>query len=440
MHVRYGSIVRIAPDVLAVEGSVAFPQMYHHRSGGSPEYRKSSNFFFPGDEITIIGGNTTEVHRRQRRHMAHAFSEAAMYEQEPIIKSYVDLLMTRLKERAVVGEAFNLVHWLNFATFDIIGDLAFADSFGSLASSNYHPWVLAIFENVKAASYRGFLRAYPILSLLNYFRPPKAIQEELQNRQYAAAKAQARMSLGAEPQGGRRDFMTYMLRENRHGEKGMSDIEIMANSGVLVGAGSETTATAMSGFFFYAAQNPDILKALKKEIRSTFSDESEITMRSTEKLAFLKACIEETLRVYPPAAELPPRVSPGDYVDGHYIPAGTHITVYPWAVFRSPKHWVEPDSFRPQRWLATSHPLYDPKYRDDNKAVFKPFSHGPRDCIGKNLAYAELRLIIARFLFNFDYELAGDHTSWHDSQLCFGVWEKGPLTVSLKARPGLSAA
>ncbi|ETS84510.1 hypothetical protein PFICI_02535 [Pestalotiopsis fici W106-1] len=324
MHMRYGSVVRIAPDVLAVEGSVAWPQIYHHRSGGNPEFLKGKNFFFPGDKITIIGGNTTEVHRRQRRHLAHAFSEAAIYKQEPIIKSYIDLFISRLRERAVVGETFNLVHWLNFTTFDIIGDLAFANSFGSLESSNYHPWVLAIFENVKAASYQGFLRAYPILSLLNYFRPAKSLQKELQNREYAAAKAQARISQGAEPQGGRRDFMTYMLRENRHGEKGISDVEIMANSGVLVGAGSETTATALSGFFFYAAQNPAILDSLKEEVRSAFSDESEISMRSTEKLVYLKACIEETLRVYPPAPEIPARISLSDYINRHYIPAGVN--------------------------------------------------------------------------------------------------------------------
>lgn len=322
MHHKYGPVVRVAPDLIAVEGSVAWPEVYHHRSGGRAEFRKIPNFFFPGDHITIIGGNTSEVHRRQRRHLAHAFSEAAMYEQEPIIKKYVDLLVERLTELAKPGNAVNIVHWFNFATFDIIGDLAFADSFHSLESSNYHPWVQAIFQNVKAASYRGFLNAYPVLQVLNYFKPASALREEQQNREYAAAKAQARMSMGSDLKGGRRDFMTYMLRENRDGEQGMSDIEIMANSSVLVGAGSETTATALSGLFFHLSQNPDICQLLKDEIRSTFSDEAQITMRSTEPLPYLKACLEETLRCYPPAPQIPTRISPGDYIHGHYIPAG----------------------------------------------------------------------------------------------------------------------
>lgn len=108
--------------------------------------------------------------------------------------------------------------------------------------------------------------------------------------------------------------------------------------------------------------------------------------------------------------------------------------MYQWATFRNPENFIDPDSFRPQRWLPATHPLYESKYASDNKAVFKPFSHGTRDCIGKNLAYAEMRVIIARILFRFDFELEPGQHNWHDQQTTFLVWKKGPLNITLKPR------
>lgn len=83
----------------------------------------------------------------------------------------------------------------------------------------------------------------------------------------------------------------------------------------------------------------------------------------------------------------------------------TVISVYQWATFRNPDKFVDPDSFHPERWLPETHPRHDAKYANDNRAVFKPFSYGPRDCIGKNLTYSEIRVIISRILFRCNFEL-----------------------------------
>lgn len=88
----------------------------------------------------------------------------------------------------------------------------------------------------------------------------------------------------------------------------------------------------------------------------------------------------------------------------------------------------------PERWLPDSHPRYDDRFANDNKSVFKPFSHGPRDCIGKNLAYAEMRLLAARVLRSFDVVIDGQ-ADWQARQRMFGLWEKVPLRVQVKSRP-----
>lgn len=66
--------------------------------------------------------------------------------------------------------------------------------------------------------------------------------------------------------------------------------------------------------------------------------------------------------------------------------------------------------------------------------MHKPFSFGPRDCIGRNLAYHEMRLIMAKLLWNFDMELDPRSEGWTEALRTFVIWEKSPLLVRLKAR------
>lgn len=329
LHAKYGPIVRISPNCLAVDGSIGFPQIFQHRPG-KPEWSKQRGFYHEGDEMSLIGG-THEAHRRLRRQLNHAFSDGSMYEQEPVVKQYVDLLCTRLGERAATGESFDLVRWFNFMTFDVIGDLMFADSFHSLDGGNYHPWVLGVFEGVRGAARKRALLQYPFLGpiLHKFGNSAKYIAKDAENRRLAEEKAMLRKAQGETP-GGRRDFMTYMLKKNRDGEPGFSDMEILMNSPLLVTAGSETTSTALSSLFFHLGlpQNRAVYETLTKEIRTAFNSEDEIDMKTTARLPYLHGAIEEVLRVYPPAAETPPRISPGADLNGEFIPKGVSLVFH----------------------------------------------------------------------------------------------------------------
>lgn len=164
------------------------------------------------------------------------------------------------------------------------------------------------------------LLKFPFLrAILQFMTSKEDERKRLQSKTMAREKAERRVALGPAPDG-RKDIMTYILRHND--EKGMSHAEILGNAEALIIAGSETTATALSGLTYYITTNPQALKRLQDEVRTAFSSEDEITMGSTAHLTYLHACIEEVLRVYPPAAETPPRISPGEYVSGYYIPKG----------------------------------------------------------------------------------------------------------------------
>ncbi|KAK9425476.1 putative Isotrichodermin C-15 hydroxylase [Seiridium unicorne] len=428
MHERYGPIVRISPDRLSIDGSIGWPDVFAPR-GNAPEFEKTIEFYQVSERVGLFP-TYKEDHRRQRRLLSHAFSSSALQEQEGYVKYYVDLLIRQLRGNMEQGKVVDMTKWYNYTTFDIIGELAFADPFNSLANSNYHPWVALIFSSIKAGGIKMFLDHYWFLKpfILLVFGKDD-IRKFIESRELAKQKTEKRLAQGVDES--RKDFMTYILRHNSD-NKGMTHDEILVNCLSLIVAGSETTATALSGLTFHLTKNPEVYQRLAGEIRAAFSSEESINMTSTSQLQYLQACLEEILRIYPPAAETPPRISPGETVGGQFVPKGTYITIYQWPTHHSPRNFADPEKFAPERWLPVKHPLYDPKYSMDNKAACKPFSYGPRDCIGKNLAYSEMRLVIARMLWNFDLELLPGQDDWVSRQKVFIVYNKGPLMIRLK--------
>jgi cytochrome P450 len=99
------------------------------------------------------------------------------------------------------------------------------------------------------------------------------------------------------------------------------------NVTLLMLAGSETTATLLTGFTYYLATHPSVYSKLMQEIRSAFTTQKDITMTSVEKLEYLNACIREALRVYPPVPTGFARVAPpgGGMVSGYFVPEGVRL-------------------------------------------------------------------------------------------------------------------
>jgi cytochrome P450 len=122
-----------------------------------------------------------------------------------------------------------------------------------------------------------------------------------------------------------------------------------------------------------------------------------------------------------------PRVVPGSgqTILGKWVPPETRVSVHHYATYRSAANFCNPDAFVPERWLG------DPAYRDDRRETVQPFAYGPRDCLGKNLAMHEMRLILARVFFRYDLEICEDSMDW-TQQRAFVLWEKKPLMCRLK--------
>jgi cytochrome P450 len=312
-HAQYGEAVRFGPSEVSFITPDAWKSIYGH-----PQLPK---VLMTGSKGTDLLSADDRNHSRYRKALSPAFSARGLQAQEPHIIVYVEKLISRLKGIAESQLPVDMVKWYNLTTFDLIGDLAFGQSFGGLDSSEYHHWVSTIFNFVKVVPFLKLKDAYPVvLPLLMALLPKKFLETHKRQAQYAKETVHKRLDDKAAY--GRGDFMDFMVRHR--GEKdGLSDEELEVNATLLIFAGSETTATLLSGVTYWLLKSPEALAKVTAEIR-TIPTEAEINRYNvTNQLPYMHACIEEALRLYPPLPSGPQRraVVPCQ-ISGYDIPPG----------------------------------------------------------------------------------------------------------------------
>lgn len=435
-HNKYGEAVRFGPNEVSFITAEAWKDIYSHGHGDQQLPKVLHSTSNPSD---IISANNAD-HSRFRRALSHTFSTRGLQAQEPILRGYVDKLIERLKEVASSpNPKTNMVKWYNLTTFDLIGDLAFGEPFGGLDTSEYHYWVATIFQAVRGIAFVKLRDVYPLFfRIMSLFLSPKHLLEA-RKRQIEYSNLTVRKRLQSDLHRDPADFMDSMLRYRGDKEKGLTDKEMEANANILIIAGSETSATLLSGVTYWLLRTPDALQKVTHEVRSSISSESDISFQTVSRLPYMLACLNEALRIYPPAPGGLERMTipPGPVkISGYTIPPGVNVSVHQSAAYLSPLNFYRPEEFLPERWMPFAKENAQSPFYNDNREVLQPFSVGPRNCIGRNLATSETRLILACVLWNFDLELCSESNSW-EKQRSFLLWEKKPLMCVVKKRNGL---
>lgn len=218
------------------------------------------------------------------------------------------------------------------------------------------------------------------------------------------------------PESDRRKDLFYFLCEARDPETGhpaYSEDELRAEASLLIIAGSDTTAVSLSGILFYLTGDPRRCQKLTDEILSTFETAEDIGYGP--KLLgckYLRACIDEGLRLSPPGpCDLPREVLPGGIqIDGQYFPPGTTVGTVLWVISRNEEIWGDPGVFRPERWIVDDANGVTVESLAPLRANFHPFLSGPGNCAGKHVAMAEMMIILARTLHRLEVRRAPGST------------------------------
>jgi cytochrome P450 len=300
----------------------------------------------------------------------------------------------------------------NRLTFDVMGDLCFGKAFGMLERPDAHFAV----ELIGKAAHRHLICGQ--LPMIHHWHLDKVLFPKIatgRERYIAFSRAQAveRTKMGND--GERKDFFHYLLNaKDPETGNGFSMNELWGESNLLIIAGSDTSSTALAGAFFYLTHNPIALQRLEREILSTFSELEEIhSGPELTSCAYLRACIDEAMRMSPPVGGILPReVLPGGLlIDGHQIPAGTVVGVPTYAIHHNTTYFPLPFTYNPERWISNSSESTTKEDVDMAQSAFCPFSVGPRGCIGKGLAYTELLTALARTVFMYEMRLADGNSA-----------------------------
>ncbi|KAE8351605.1 cytochrome P450 [Aspergillus coremiiformis] len=425
LHLRYGDVVRVAPNELSYIHPDGWNEIYGYRNGKS-ELSKDPDFYsstLSGPEGIVCAPQ--DRHGYIRKQMSHGFSEKSLREQEPTIRFHADLMISKLSSQANErGENIvDFTRWYNYFTFDVTAQLVFGESFNCLQSSHYHPWVKIIFDGIRFGIWQRCAKFWPWLSpAIQMFIPDSIRHRRVELTQLSREKAEYRKTI----HDGRNDFVANLLKP----DSGVTDPEYQSTVQALIVAGSETTASLLSGLTFHLLSNPEKLQKAMKEVRREFDAADQISFVSVNRLPYLLACLNEAFRVYPPVVDGFPR-NTGSNVEvimNQAVPPKTIVRMSHWAAYRSPQNFVRPDEYIPERWLANV-----PGFEDDRKSALQPFQVGPRNCIGRTLAYMEMRLLMALVLWHFDLELCPGSENWNNQRV-FNLWEKPELMVKLLVR------
>ncbi|KAK8090591.1 Cytochrome P450 monooxygenase alt3 [Apiospora phragmitis] len=434
LHEQYGPVVRIAPDELSYTGTGdAWREIYGRRGADEcPKCLDGRAIAGPNIRTAAADGIISaphDKHARLRRAVAPAFSERALREQEGFLQLYTDKLVAQLRRCCCrdgsvekSGGPQDMQRWYSLFAFDVMSDLAFGQPAGCLDNVD-QPWLQVLGARTKSIVWYQVLIYYGLDRWAKYFAPKSLMEARQKHLAMTFEKVQRRIQQKED----RKDFISYLLQNKT---ETLNNRELVAMASSFIVAGSGTSSAALAGITYFLCRSPDKYQKLCAEIRSAFTSEADITLESTSRLSYLKAIIEEGLRLYPPSPSTFPRFVPGkgEEIEGKWVPGGTAVGVHQFSAGRSSINFKDAKAFIPERWLPLSE---GSEFANDNRAAMQPFSYGPRNCIGLNMAYAEIRLVLARLLWNFDIELLDDQ--WMERQKTWLVWLKIPLLINLKS-------
>lgn len=206
-------------------------------------------------------------------------------------------------------------------------------------------------------------------------------------------------------------------------ELGLNMKDQFGNMMLVLFAGHDTTAHTMTWLTFELARHPKIQARLQAEI-DTFFDQlggRDMVYEDCEKLPFLTRCTMETLRLWPAVGSGTYRqLQFDDTVTGPggkdvTLPKGTNVQVVTWMRHRNQALWgADADEFNPDRDFQGDELWQGSPFKAFNPASprFSPFTFQPRDCLGKNFAHMEIRVIIANLFRHFTFELSEPYAAW----------------------------
>ncbi|KAF9586756.1 hypothetical protein BGW38_000007 [Lunasporangiospora selenospora] len=393
-HKMYGKVVRVAPEIVSVADKDMIREVLV-----TGDYPKS--ILHEGLELNeqhnLFSSRNKNFHKNRRRLVAPAFGLQYLRSLEPVMHTCIRSLITKIdellenpkmvksKNKVLPKGHIDMCSLLMRTAMDVIGETAFGQSF-KMIEDETHPVPHQMAKTLKRSMQQTFN------PWMKYLLPL-----DLSLADFGEERVRVRKE--AEESDRRSDLLQYLIDAQQHerdegnGETGneyedmisgkLTDKAVVTETCVFLIAGSETSSTAMTFTLMFLVKNPDKLAKLREEIdlATASNDKGAIpAYDQLRNLPYLTGCINESLRLRPVAATVILAQTPQLHLSEEYYP--------------------QAKKFIPERWIPGESPF--PPVED---FTFYPFSAGTRNCVGKNFAMMEMRLILATLVLNYNLEI-----------------------------------
>ncbi|KAL4800358.1 cytochrome P450 [Aspergillus venezuelensis] len=422
-HKKYGKLVRIAPRHISIADDAAINAVYGHGNG----FLKADFYdAFVSIRRGLFNTRDRAEHTRKRKTVSHTFSAKSIGQFEQYIHGNIENLVKQLNRTSDLQRnpktgyaTVDALNWFNFVAFDIIGDLAFGAPFGMLdkgqdiAEMRKSPdappqYVQAVEVLNRRGEVSATLGCYPALKPFAKYLPDRFFRDGLQAVENLAGIAIACVNERLKPEvmanNTRVDLLARLMEgKDANGNK-LGRAELTAEALTQLIAGSDTTSNTSCAILYWCLRTPGVIERLHKELDEAIPKDIDVPTHAMVKdIPYLQWVISETMRIHSTSAmglprEIPEGNAPVE-ISGHIFKPGDVLSVPSYTIHHSKEIWgPDADDFVPERWAPE-------RLTARQKAAFIPFSHGPRACVGRNVAEMELLVICATVFRVFDWQL-----------------------------------
>ncbi|OQD79251.1 hypothetical protein PENANT_c056G11126 [Penicillium antarcticum] len=362
------------------------PDFYDEIYTSSVRKRDKEPTFVPtfGVPYAAVATVKHDVHRYRRSLLYEFFSRRSVSRLSPVIEERVGKLMSRLVEFHVGGEVVDLCGAFGALTSDVITFCCYGKSWGFLEDPDFR-------SDIRTAA-NDFAGVPP--QVMAVLMPGKSALFEFQRsifEHFSAVVAGQRITLTG---GGGITIIKRLTSEAiPPSERTLSRLQ--DEGFTLIVAGTETTMRSFAFAANYIFQGYMVRERLRAELRQVLpTPTSTATWEELEKLPYLTAVDNESLRLSNAAVIRLPRVAPNEYEPSLQTPMSTSI----YFVHHNPVISPDPHNFNPERWFKASEDFNLRKY-------LVPFTKGSRKCVGVNLVIMEIYLTVATYVRRFVLEI-----------------------------------
>ncbi|KAJ9613905.1 hypothetical protein H2200_002041 [Cladophialophora chaetospira] len=404
LHKKYGPVVRINPRELHFYP----PEFYEEIYTGPTRPRNRWERYTKGFGMPGAGASTNphDLHRARRAALSPYFSMQSVRKLQSVIEEKANLVMKRLKgfgqeEGAKEKKPLGLEPVFAAYAYDVVTQYSFARSAGHLEAEDFDPWMIKAAVGTGAFGQIAKQMYWLFWLLLN---TPEWIVKQLDvnasrfwqfKRDIATQIEEIRDGVNTSHEKAAHTTIFHDMLNSSLPEAEKRTSRLKDEGATVVSAGTVTTAWALPVTVYYLLTNPAILQKLKEELNEAIPDPSKVVpLVELERLPYLTGVIQEGLRLSYGIVSRLERIAPYEtlvFTDpstnkAWTIPPGTPVSMTAYMIHRNPKIFPSPHTFQPERWIEN--PRLD-KY-------LVSFSKGAMQCLGINLAYAELYLMLAK--------------------------------------------